>query len=402
MEYDAIGRITKTQTPYITETFSFDPAHNLLNEGCEGDKVRGNRLSTYKDNSYEYDTFGNMTLKQIGNHTVMKFDYDAEHQMQTSTILKNGIKQTYHYTYDPFGRRVGKWNDFGVTHFVWDGNRLLSEMRNAKSTTYVYEPYGFIPSAQIDQNDNVQYYHSDQLGTPRELTNQEGNITWEAQYQTWGNTLKVEYKRSEDKIHDSVQQQPLRFQGQYYDHETGLHYNRFRYYDPDIGRFVSQDPIGLLGGNNLYQYAPNPISWIDPLGLAKVPTVTQDSLGRNERWDFRVEPSDLGTGTATTQKTRDYAKSFGCGDDAGHIRGNNLGGSGSDTKNIIGQNPSVNRGEYNRYEKKIADKVESDQTGADCSITATYGGNSGRPSSLKYDVTFDDGTKMSKVFNNPC
>lgn len=61
----------------------------------------------------------------------------------------------------------------------------------------------------------------------------------------------------------------LRFQGQYYDEETGLHYNRFRYYDPDVGRFVSQDPIGLEGGENLYQYAPNPSGWSDPLGLSK-------------------------------------------------------------------------------------------------------------------------------------
>nr|WP_240754569.1 RHS repeat-associated core domain-containing protein [Lampropedia aestuarii] len=64
-------------------------------------------------------------------------------------------------------------------------------------------------------------------------------------------------------------QQHLRFQGQYYDEETGLHYNRFRYYDPDCGRFVSQDPIGLFGGDNLYQFAPNPTEWVDPLGLNK-------------------------------------------------------------------------------------------------------------------------------------
>ena len=61
--------------------------------------------------------------------------------------------------------------------------------------------------------------------------------------------------------------QPLRYQGQYFDAETGLHYNRFRYYDPDAGRFISQDPIGLAGGINLYQYAPNPLVWVDPLGL---------------------------------------------------------------------------------------------------------------------------------------
>ena len=60
---------------------------------------------------------------------------------------------------------------------------------------------------------------------------------------------------------------PIRFQGQYYDSESGLHYNHFRYYDPQTGRFISQDPIGLLGGINHYQYAPNHINWVDPLGL---------------------------------------------------------------------------------------------------------------------------------------
>ncbi|OZG73567.1 hypothetical protein BTA51_11230, partial [Hahella sp. CCB-MM4] len=60
----------------------------------------------------------------------------------------------------------------------------------------------------------------------------------------------------------------LRFQGQYFDEESGLHYNRFRYYDPGCGRFINQDPIGLLGGTNNYQYAPNPIAWIDPFGLS--------------------------------------------------------------------------------------------------------------------------------------
>ena len=65
------------------------------------------------------------------------------------------------------------------------------------------------------------------------------------------------------------QLQPIKFQGQSLDTETGLHYNRFRYYDSDVGMFISRDPIGLLGGSNVFQYAPNPIGWIDPWGLAK-------------------------------------------------------------------------------------------------------------------------------------
>jgi RHS repeat-associated protein len=79
-------------------------------------------------------------------------------------------------------------------------------------------------------------------------------------------------------VQEDVALQPLRFQGQYYDTETGLHYNRFRYYDPDVGRFTTQDPIGLLGGVNNYQYAPNPMVWVDPLGLAKMSGVPNDDF----------------------------------------------------------------------------------------------------------------------------
>ncbi|HFD6127255.1 TPA: RHS repeat-associated core domain-containing protein, partial [Salmonella enterica] len=94
-----------------------------------------------------------------------------------------------------------------------------------------------------------------------------GNIVWEAGYQVWGNLTHEKETRPV--------QQNLRFQGQYLDRETGLHYNLYRFYDPDIGKFISGDPIGLAGGINLYQYAPNPLSWIDPLGLCKTDSAKQ-------------------------------------------------------------------------------------------------------------------------------
>jgi len=134
---------------------------------------------------------------------------------------------------------------------------------------------------------------------PKELSDVQGNLVWSAQYKAWGNTLKIEYPELEAKAELEVKKhiphtesdwptqrencsktliqqwqndfnQALLFQGQYFDEETGLHYNRFRYYDPDVGRFTTQDPIGLLGGDNLYQYAPNPMGWVDPLGLASL------------------------------------------------------------------------------------------------------------------------------------
>src|SRR5690606_5908624 len=99
----------------------------------------------------------------------------------------------------------------------------------------------------------------DHLGTPRELTSETGKLVWKARYKTYGNVAEKEVEEVENN---------LRFQGQYFDEETGLHYNRHRYYDPSVGQFTTQDPIGLLGGVNNYQYAPNQVGWVDPLGLA--------------------------------------------------------------------------------------------------------------------------------------
>ncbi|MCY1230725.1 RHS repeat-associated core domain protein [compost metagenome] len=111
---------------------------------------------------------------------------------------------------------------------------------------------------------DIHFYQCDHLGTPMELTDEEGNIAWEANYKAWGQAQLLLSKAAQK----AGLKNPIRFQGQYLDDETGLHYNRHRYYDPVTGRFVSKDPIGLAGGLNLAQYASNPVGWIDPFGLA--------------------------------------------------------------------------------------------------------------------------------------
>jgi RHS repeat-associated protein len=78
-------------------------------------------------------------------------------------------------------------------------------------------------------------------------------------------------------------EQNLRFQGQYFDDETGLHYNTFRYYDPEVGRFIAQDPVGLSGGHNLYRYAPTPLGWIDPWGWTCISKNSVAGSGREAR-----------------------------------------------------------------------------------------------------------------------
>ncbi|RKG30577.1 RHS repeat-associated core domain-containing protein, partial [Acinetobacter rongchengensis] len=110
--------------------------------------------------------------------------------------------------------------------------------------------------------ERVAFYHCDQVGTPHSLSNELGECVWEMTQDTWGTALAI--KASEHLL----EQTNLRFQGQYYDKETGLHYNRYRYYEPYSARYVSKDPIGLFGGLNLKDYVLNPMQWCDPLGLA--------------------------------------------------------------------------------------------------------------------------------------
>jgi len=148
--------------------------------------------------------------------------------------------------------------------FLWQGLRMLREETPGQNTLYLYEPGSYAPLARVDQAEGeeqkVYYFHTDQIGTPLELTDSEGEIVWQATYRSWGAVEQLPVSKVE---------QNLRFQGQYFDRETGLHYSLFRYYDPETGRFITQDPISLQGGYNLYEYAPNALTWIDPLGLCK-------------------------------------------------------------------------------------------------------------------------------------
>lgn len=162
------------------------------------------------------------------------------------------------YAYDALGRRVARGNASGTTHFGWDGDQLAVEQRESKQCVYLYHPNSFVPLAQVHDG-ALHHIHADHLGTPLEAINDEGRVTWRATFRTWG-CLAVE------DIAEIAQ--PIRFQGQFFDPETELHYNRYRYYDCRAGRFASNDPIGLSGGINAYSYTPNPVDWIDPLGLA--------------------------------------------------------------------------------------------------------------------------------------
>ena len=263
--YDSLGRILQA----ADERFAFDPAHNISDDA---QIIKGNRLAEYNGVRYRYDGLGNLTERH--SYTESQFyRYDADNQLIEARIEKaNSPTQYWQYHYDPFGRRISKTNakTQQSTLFVWEGSRLLQELRQDKVYTYVYtEQNSYEPLAQIEtfrqpeklNTPIIRYFHTDQIGIPREMTDEAGKIIWRGQYSAWGKLTE------EEKINPHIHQ-PVRLQNQYADEETGLHYNFFRYYDAHCGRFTQQDPIGLAGGENLYAFAPNVQQWVDTLGLA--------------------------------------------------------------------------------------------------------------------------------------
>jgi len=124
------------------------------------------------------------------------------------------------------------------------------------------------------------------------MTNASGKVVWRGEENLWG-----EISHEISHFSANAVQQNLRFQGQYLDRETGLHYNLFRYYDPVARRFTQPDPIGLNGGINTYQYAPNALAWVDPLGLTKCMGVSESghhvpSVRKSKGRPFAVARSD--------------------------------------------------------------------------------------------------------------
>ncbi|WP_080702640.1 RHS repeat-associated core domain-containing protein [Streptococcus oralis] len=146
---------------------------------------------------------------------MQNYFYDLhDHLVKAEIFKKDGTKETWAYTYEPLAQVCNWTNEDGESH------------------------------------QQTHYFHNDQIGIPREMTDKDGNLIWFGDYYGWGKL------KSETNISGTAHQ-PFRLQNQYVDRETGLHYNLMSYYEPDAGRFVNQDPIGLSGRDNLYQFAPN-------------------------------------------------------------------------------------------------------------------------------------------------
>ena len=306
-DYDKLGRITQAGD----ERFAFDPAHNILSdrhltgEGKTPNSniIPDNRLKAYNGISYYHDELGNLIHRELSNGEVQNYFYDLHDQLIKAEIFKkDGTKETWVYCYDALGRRSSKGRlktenskeilDSEIA-FLWDGSHLLQEHGSDGLYTYIYTDLdSYEPLAQIHNHTNeegesqqqINYFHCDQIGIPREMTDSDGKLLWFGDYAGWG---KLKTETNITNAH-----QPFRLQNQYCDAETGLHYNFFRYYEPDAGRFVNQDPIKLAGGSNLYWSAQNSQVWTDPLGLSASkspggcndPCAGQDPAGEAAGW----------------------------------------------------------------------------------------------------------------------
>ncbi|MGF6330044.1 RHS repeat-associated protein [Pseudomonas sp. BS3782 TE3695] len=279
--YDPLDRLINVRgtTP---ESFAHDPAGNLLGQGDQPTanlaNVKGNRLLMQGDRHYDYDAHGNLIRERrgTGQKLVTEYRYDCQHRLIGVNLPGGSIAS---YRYDAFGRRIAKTVDGHTTEFLWQGERLIAESADNRYRSYIYEPGSFRPLAMLDGEGPLKaapfYYQLDHLGTPQELTDYSGEIMWSAKYRAYGNLAALDVAEIDN---------PLRFQGQYFDAETGLHYNRHRYYNPGTGRFLTPDPIKLAGGLNNYQYVPNPTGWVDPLGLNGCP-------GAGDKADPSVNPA---------------------------------------------------------------------------------------------------------------
>ena len=312
--YDPAGQMLQRSQPdgrggqgSELEQFAWDAAGNLLDDiqRKSTGRVQGNRLTMWQDIRFEYDPWGNLKTKRSGGRQTQHFSFDAENRlMAVKTETGSGTVET-RFDYDAIGRRIasterhiersGHASMETQRGFVWQGMRMVQELRDSGLTNYVYSadsPY--TPMARVDAfigsvravvddakgvnapmteskpSSRVLHFHTDLVGAPLEVTDEHGELAWAGDYTAWG-----KFKKGSERALDARIEQPIRYPGQYEDESTGLHYNTFRYYDPDVGRFISQDPIGLAGGENLYAYAPNPMGWVDPWGWCAV------ALGKN-------------------------------------------------------------------------------------------------------------------------
>ncbi|SDE10609.1 RHS repeat domain-containing protein [Riemerella columbipharyngis] len=222
------------------------------------EKKKSENLYAWQAGDTAYEWYGNGMLKSVRTPEgeTVRFEYDALGRR----MLKETYSTCYRYAWDnnvllhewhyPRRERPRKRQD-ELERIVYEDKEPYTHM-----TTWVYDGTSFTPVAKLTDEDSYSIVQ-DYMGTPIQAFDSKGNVVWDCVLDIYGDVLELRGNRCFI---------PFRYQGQYEDEETGLYYNRFRYYSPNIGNYISQDPIGLLGGLNTYTYVKESIGLLIYLG----------------------------------------------------------------------------------------------------------------------------------------
>ena len=253
--YDPLYELTQvTQGSSTTESYSYDPVGNRLSSSgmASYSYNPSNELTANSLGSYTYDANGNTLSDPSGK----SYSWDFENRL--TQVVNPGVGTTT-FKYDPFGRRIYKSSPTWTGAFVYDGRNLIETMNSsgAEVADYTQGPSLDEPLSEL-RGSTVSFYQVDFLGSITSLTNPAGALANTYTYDSFGNLTNSTGALSN----------PFRYTGREFDQETGIYNYRFRYYDPTLGRFLSEDPIRWAAGTDFYHYADgNPVSEVDPLGL---------------------------------------------------------------------------------------------------------------------------------------
>lgn len=362
--YDEAGYLTLTTYDDGTqEVRQADEAGRLFLARAQEDRRygKGGQLLEASGTRYKYDEEGNLVRKTMPNGYTWHYAWDGYGQL-VSVTRPEGYAITF--TYDALGRRLSKQFRGRVTKWAWDGNKPLHEWHELEVgpgvgsisdlSTWLFEEDSFAPIAKLTAQD-AQSIVCDYLGTPMAMYNSQGAATWEVALDSSG---QVRYGKGRP------QDCPFRYQGQYEDIETGLYYNRFRYYDPEIGQYISQDPIRLSGGMNFYAYVDDPLHFIDPLGLVPI-YGPLDALGRPTGIFAELTLADLrptGTSPPTIDPPGWVGGNHPFHQQRSHLLADTLGGSGSDARNLVTLTDGANHPGMSSVEGQLRRNLRANPT----------------------------------------
>jgi RHS repeat-associated protein len=264
-EYDAAHRLRRRHIGGRVEQYEHDLADNLVAQpDLNGVTLAdGNRLETANGWSFGYNDRNHIAVRQAGG-TAIRYTYDSRDQL-VRVESREGIWEA---EYDAWGRRTRKTWAGETTEYYWNTDQLIGEVRSdGRVRLYVYaDPLALVPVVFLDyesidarpESGRRYMVFTNQIGVPCLIEDASGREVWRASIAPYGRAEVA----TESKVEFN-----LRFAGHYWDAALGLHYNRFRYFDPVLGRYLQSDPWGIAGGVNLYAYPNNPLLVADVRGL---------------------------------------------------------------------------------------------------------------------------------------